>query len=148
MKLENIEIIRRFYALASFVSLIIGIGIYLFFRNFNNMILFQFIPRPEFSETVLIQLKPSIFSYIFKYNFPYMFWFLSGIFLMRCIWFYKTKEQKIYVLCLYGLGFIYVFCKLSKYFPGTFDWLDLLFMGIGAFVEGLLYKKLLIRRFV
>ena len=30
--------------------------------------------------------------------------------------------------------------QLSKNVPGTFDWLDLFFMGVGAFVEGLLYK--------
>jgi hypothetical protein len=32
--------------------------------------------------------------------------------------------------------------------PGTFDWFDLLFLGIGAFVEGLLYKKFILRRIV
>jgi hypothetical protein len=140
--------IRFFYGLLSLLTLIAGICIYLFFRDLNNMILFRFIQKPEFANNVLIQLKPSIFSYVLKYNFPYMLWFLSGILLMRFIWFFNFKMQKIYVLCLYGIGFIYVLCKRAEIFPGTFDWLDLLFMGIGAFIEGLLYKKFILRRFV
>jgi len=137
---------RQFYGLASIISLILGMCIYLFFRDLNNMILFKFIPKPEFANNILIQLKPSIFSYVLKFNFPYMLWFLSGILFMRFIWFYNHKAQKIYVICLYCIGSIYVLCKLSQQFPGTFDWLDLLFMGIGAFIEGLLYKKIFSRR--
>jgi hypothetical protein len=139
---------RRFYGLLSLFSLIIGMCIYLLFRDLNNMILFRFFPKPEFAETVLIELQPSIFSYILKYNFPYMLWFLSGILLMRFIWFFNYKLQRIYVFCFYAIGIIYVLCKISKKFPGTFDWLDLLFMCIGAFVEGLLYKTFIRRRIV
>jgi len=112
------------------------------------MILFRFIQKPEFAKEILVLLKPSILSYIIKYNFPYMLWFLSGILFMRFIWFNNYKVQKIYVICIYCIGIIYVFCKISIKFPGTFDWLDLLFMGLGAFVESLLYKKLILRRFV
>ena len=138
--------IRISYGFLSPFSLVLGVFIYLFFRDLNNMILFKFIQKPKFAESILIELKPSVFSYVLKYNFPYMFWFLSGIFLMRFIWFYNVKLQKIYVLAFYGICFIYVMCKLLDRFPGTFDWLDLLFMGIGAFVEGLLYKKYSERR--
>ena len=137
--------IRMFYGLLSLLSLAIGMCIYLLFRDLNNMILFRFIPKPEFAQTILIQLKPSVFSYVFKYNFPYMLWFISGILLMRFIWFFNYKVQKIYVLCFYGICLIYVLCKMLERFPGTFDRLDLLFMGIGAFVEGLLYKKFILR---
>jgi len=140
--------VRLIYGLLSLLTLIMGMCIYLFFRDLNNMILFRFLPKPEFAKTVLIQLKPSIFSYILKFNFPYMLWFLSGILLMRFIWFFNYKTQKIYVYCFYFVGVIYVFCKMSKIFPGTFDWLDLLFMGISAFVEGLLYKINVRRRMV
>ena len=138
---------RIFYGLLSLVTLIMGMCIYLFFRDLNNMILFRLIPKPEFAKTMLIQLKPSIFAYVLKYNFPYMFWFLSGILLMRFIWFFNYRVQKIYVFCFYGIGFMYVLCKMSDIFPGTFDWLDLLFMFIGAFMEGLLYKIFILRRF-
>ena len=140
--------IRVFYGLVSLFVLIGGMCIYLLFRDLNNMILFKFISKPEFAKTVIIQLKPSILSYVLKYNFPYVFWFLSGILLMRFIWFFNYKVEKIYVFCLYSIGFMYVLCKMLEKFPGTFDWLDLLFMGIGAFVEGLLYNIFVKRRIV
>jgi len=141
----NIGTTKRFYGFASLLSLILGMCIYLFFRDINNMILFKWIAKPEFAETVLFQLKPSIFSYVLKFNFPYMLWFLSGILLMRFIWFLNFKIQRIYVICLYIFGLTYVLLKMSSKFPGTFDYLDLLFMGIGAFVESLLYKKFILR---
>ena len=140
--------VRSFYGFLSLLSLIMGMCIYLFFRDLNNMIIFKFIVKPEFAKNVLIKLKPSMLAYIIKYNFPYMLWFLSGILLMRFIWFFNYKVQKIYVFCLYCIGFIYVLCKISIKFPGTFDCLDLIFMGIGAFVESLLYKKIIIRSYV
>ena len=144
-KMKNI---RAFYGVLSLLTLVFGMVIYLLFRDISHMLLFKFIPKPDFTQAVIIKLNPSMFSDLLKYNLPYMFWFLSGILFMRFIWFLNYKIQKIYVFCLYCIGFIYVFCKISKYFPGTFDWLDLLFMGIGAFVEGLLYKIFILRRFV
>jgi len=33
-------------------------------------------------------------------------------------------------------------------FPGTFDWLDLFFMGIGTFVESSLYRNFIRRRII
>jgi len=137
--------IRTVYGILSLLTLIFGMFIYLLFRDLNNMILFRIIPKPEFTEAVIINLHSSLFSYVLKYNFPYMLWFLSGILFMRYIWFLNYRIQKKYVFCLYCIGFIYVICKIIKFFPGTFDFLDLLFMGIGAFVEGLLYKILILR---
>ena len=137
-----------FYGLLSFLFLVAGMCIYLLFRDLNNMLLFKWIPKPEFTETVFVQLKPSIFAYILKYNVPDMLWFVSGILFLRFIWIYKMKMQKIYVVCFYGIGAVFEISQLSEKVPGTFDLLDLLFMGIGAFVEGLLYKICVLRRFV
>jgi len=77
-----------------------------------------------------------------------MLWFISAILFLRFIWFYKLKEQKVYIICFYAIGFIFETSQLSERVHGTFDWLDLLFFGIGAFIEGLLYKKFIVRRFV
>jgi len=139
---------RSFYGLLSLLTLITGIGIYLLFRDKNTIVLFSWIPKPEFIRTTLIPLKPSIFSNVFRYNLPDMLWFISAILLFRCIWFYKFKEQTVYIICFYGIGLIFEISQLSEKFPGTFDWLDLMFLCIGAFAEGLLYKKFIERRFV
>jgi hypothetical protein len=75
-----------------------------------------------------------------------MLWFVSGILLLRFIWFDRLKEQKIYLIIFYIIGVLFEISQLSVNIPGTFDWLDLLFMGIGAFVESLLYNIYVKRR--
>jgi len=130
---------KQFYGLASLVSLIMGMGTYLLFKN-NNMLIFEWIPKLRIFKNIYIPIKQSIFTSILLYNFPDALWFLSGIFFLRFIWFYKIKEQNLYLLCFYLIGAIFEISQLSNMIPGTFDFLDLLFMGIGAFVESLLYK--------
>jgi hypothetical protein len=56
------------------------------------------------------------------------------------IWFYKSKTQAAYIWCFYAAGLIIEISQMSEKIPGTFDLLDLFFLGIGAFVEGLLYN--------
>jgi hypothetical protein len=140
--------IRALYGLLSFFTLLIGVVIYFLFRDLNNLILFTWIPKPEFIITILIPTKPSIFSSLLKYYLPDMLWFISAILFLRFLWFYKIKEQTIYIFCFYGIGLVIETSQLSEKVPGTFDWFDLLFMGIGAFVEGLLYKIFVKRSFV
>jgi hypothetical protein len=130
---------KRFYGLASLVSLVIGMGIYLLFRN-TNMLLFEWIPKLEFLKNVYIPIKKSFISSIFLYNLPDALWFLSGILLLRFVWFGNKKWQGIYIFCFYGIAVIFEISQLLNNIPGTFDLLDLLFIGITAFVEGLLYK--------
>jgi len=139
---------KRFYGLASLVSLIIGIGIYLLFKN-TDMLIFEWIPKLKIFKYIYIPTKQSIFTSILLYNFPDALWFLSGIFFLRYIWFYKIKEQNLYILCFYLIGAVFEISQLSNIIPGTFDFLDLLFMGIGAFVESLLYRIFFsFRRFI
>ena len=145
MKSGRIGIIRRFYGLFSFMSLIMGIGIYFFFRK-TNMLVFAWIPSLEFIKDIFIPLEDSFITSMFLYNLPDALWFLSGILFIRFFWFYKNKEQKIYLICFYFIGAIFETSQLSENIPGTFDFLDLLFMGITAFAEGLLYKIFILRR--
>jgi len=140
--------IKTFYGLLSLLTLLSGIAIYLLFRDVYNMILFSWIPKPQFLKTVLVSLQPSIFADIVRYHLPDMLWFVSAILFIRFLWFYKTREQTIYLLCFYGIALVLEISQLSEKVPGTFDWLDLLFFGIGAFVEGLLYKYFIRRNFV
>jgi hypothetical protein len=58
--------IRILYILLPFLTLIAGMGIYLIFRDVNNMVLFSWIPKPDFIGTVFIPLKPSIYSNAFR----------------------------------------------------------------------------------
>jgi len=139
---------KAFYGLLSLLTLIIGMVIYLLFRDLNNMILFSWVKKPECFGKILVPLESSIFSNIIRFNIPDMLWFLSAILLFRFLWFYNHKIQKVYILCFYVIGFFFEMSQLLRKIPGTFDWLDLFFMGIGAFVEGLLYKMFTQRRLV
>jgi len=134
--------------LLSLLSLALGMIIFLLFRDLNNMVLFSWIPQPEFLKAILVPLQSSIFSNFLRYNMPDMLWFVSAILFFRFIWFYKIKTQKAYIFCFYGIGVLIETSQLSKNVPGTFDWMDILCMGIGAFVEGLLYNIFTRRRFV
>jgi hypothetical protein len=119
-------------------------GIYLFFRDLN-MVLFEWIPKPAMLERAFIPISPSAFSSILLYNVPDTLWFLSGIWFLRFLWFDDRKWQGIYIPCFYVIAAIIETSQLSKNIPGTFDVLDLVFMGITALVEGLLYTTLVKR---
>ena len=139
---------RKIYGLLSLLTLILGIVLYLLFRDLNNILLFTYIPKHKIFETILIPLKSSIITDILRYNLPDMLWLVSAILFFRFIWYYKIKIQIAYVLSFYAIGFILEISQLSENVFGTFDRLDLLFFGIGAFVEGLLYKTFILRRFL
>ena len=65
---------------------------------------------------------------------------------LRFLWFHNSKTQKVYIGGFCAVGAIIEISQISERVPGTFDVLDLLFMGIGAFVEGLLYNFYVKRR--
>jgi len=88
--------IKLFYGLFTILFLVLGMCIYLLFRDMNNMFFFTWFPKMEFTKTIFIQLGQSIISYVVKYNLPDMLWFLSGILLLRFIWFFNIDVQKGY----------------------------------------------------
>jgi len=138
---------KRNYCLLSITSLVIGIGIYVLFRN-SEMLLFQWAPKLKFINSIYMPIEYSIISSMFLFNLSDALWFLSGILFIRYLWFYKIKEMLIYLLCFYLVGIIFEISQLSRNIPGTFDTLDLVFMSIAAFFEGLLYNFFVKRRFV
>jgi len=139
----NAERIKKYYCIMSIISLFLGFGIYVFFRN-SNMLVFNLLPKLEFLNSIYIPIKHTFFNSIFLYNFPDVLWFLSGLLFIRYLWF-NNKLQNIYIKCFYGIAIIIETSQLNKNIYGTFDVLDLLFMGMTAFVESLLYKIILRR---
>jgi ABC-type polysaccharide/polyol phosphate export permease len=139
--------IREIYGLASIFSLISGMCIYLLFRDMSNMILFAWLQKTNINKNVFVPLESFVFANILQYNLPDMLWFVSGILFLRFIWFYRLKEQKVYTSCFYAFGIIFEISQLAKKTPGTFDLMDLFFMGTGAFIESLIYKIFVKRRF-
>jgi hypothetical protein len=76
---------------------------------------------------------------------PYGLWCLSGLLLLRGIWLHDVKWRAIYGGIFIAIVMSYVFLKLPKITPGTFDILDLVFMGFFAFIESLIFN-MFIRR--
>jgi len=137
---------RTLYALLSSLLLFAGICVYFFFRDTTHLLFFAWVPKPAFLTDVFIQLPPSVFSSILMHNTAGMLWLVSGILFLRFIWFHKPLAQNVYIGGFCAAAAIMEISQLSERVPGTFDILDLLFMGIGAFVEGLLYKFFFKRR--
>jgi hypothetical protein len=104
------------------------------------VLLFEWIPKPEFLKNVYIPIKHSAINTIFLFNLPDTLWFLSGILFIRFLWFNNEKWQGIYIICFYGIAIIIEASQFSNNVSGTFDVLDLVLMGIAAFVEGMLHK--------
>ena len=133
---------RLVYIFISLIVLFSGIIIYIFFRNINNMIIFNFIPKPAFINALNIPKQPvSIWNQIFIYNLPYGLWCLSGLLLIRSIWLNNKKWYTIYRNIFIILVMSYVILKLPRKIPGTFDILDLVFMGLFAFLESIIYTQ-------
>lgn len=122
-------------------------SIYLFFRELN-IILFEWIQKPNIIKIFYKPLTSSIFSELILYNLPDMLWFLSGLFLIRFIWFYDKKWQNIYIFCFYCLAFIFEVLQIFNMFPGTFDVMDLFLFCTGACLDGILYAYIIKRRLI
>jgi hypothetical protein len=137
--------IRRLYGIASLSALVGGLAIYFFFRN-RNVVLFAWLTKLPVLDYFLIPLKPSAFASFLRYNLPDMLWFLSGVLLLRCLWAGHWKEQTVYITVFYVIVLTIEISQLGDNVPGTFDPFDLLFMGITALFEGVIYNSFIKRR--
>ena len=136
------------YFFASVTAFLAGAAIYAFFRNTNNMIMFQFFSKPLFLNSLYISIKTNtVWSYMFIFNLPYGLWCFSGLLFIRAIWINNIKWRQIYGGIFIAIVMSYVILKLLKITPGTFDVLDLLFMGFFAFLESIIFN-MFIRRYL
>jgi len=134
------------YCLVAVLVFLGGVCIYSFFRNVNNMVLFNYFPKPPFLNNLYIPLKTdSIWIYMFIYNLPYGLWCLSGLLFVRTIWLKNQKWCIIYRSIFIFIVMSYVVLKLPGIIPGTFDVLDLIYMALFAFLESIFFNKFIRR---
>jgi len=147
---ENyIRRLKLLYFIAAFVAFLAGVSIYAFFRNINNMILFRFIPKPSFLVSLYSPINShSIWADMLIYNLPYGLWCLSGLLLVCAIWLNNAKWQAIYKGIYIAIVMSYVILKLPGVVHGTFDVLDLLFIGFFAFLESIFFTLFIRRKIV
>ena len=137
---NNTRRLKQAYYIAAIAALFSGMAIYIFFRDTKNMLLFHFLPRWSFMNTLYSPINSnSIWSDMFIFDLPYGLWCLSGLLLIRAVWLTEKKWGNIYRIVYIAIVMTYVLLKLPGIIPGTFDVLDLVFMGSFAFVEGIIF---------
>jgi hypothetical protein len=62
--------------------------------------------------------------------------------LMAAIWNFKFHKASIFwYCCAWGMGLIYEILQIFSVVPGTFDWVDLVFILIGGLLPLVFFRK-------
>jgi hypothetical protein len=122
---SNIKI-KWMYLFISLFSLFIGIIIYLLYRE-NSILHIK-----DWGFT----LEPNIFTSFIIYNIPDGLWLLSGLFIIRSIWFLEKSICNIYSIIFLSIAII------MEILIGTFDVIDLLIIISFAILEKNIYSKI------
>jgi len=137
--------IRLLYCAAGLATLFSGVAVYVFFRN-HDMVLFHFMPKPAFLNTLSIPTaNDSMLSSVLLFNLPDGLWFLSGALFIRALWLANARWRAIYLGVFAAAALTLEIGQISSLISGTFDVLDLLFMGFFAFMESIIFN-MFIRR--
>jgi len=151
--------------LLSFLFLVMGMCIYLFFRDLSNIALFSWIPRLSladayldscqcrsptilpFLDTPLVSVNTgTILGRLFVFNLPHGLWSFAGLLAIRAIWLTSVKWRAVYGGIFLAVISALEISQLSENRHGTFDVLDLASYGVSAFVEGMTYNIFIRRR--
>jgi len=137
---------RMVYCFAALLVFIGGVAIYLFFRDTGSLVLFNFLPRPLFLESLSVSFRPQTMpGYLFIYNLPHGLWCLSGLMVIRAIWLEDIKWRAIYGGTFLVIISVLEISQISQARNGTFDVLDIVFYVFFAFVESMIYIKFIRR---
>jgi hypothetical protein len=137
------------YFIAAITSLFIGIGIYAFFSNTSNILLFRFFPKMSFLGTQYMPIKKdSIWAYMLLYNLSDGLWCLSALLLIRAIWLANALWNVIYSCIFIVIALAFEIAQLAGVIHGTFDTLDLIFISLFAFLESIIFYLFIRRRIV
>jgi len=145
---NNIRRLKLVYYSTAFTVFLGGIAVYIFLRDINNMVLFHFLPKNPFLTALYNPVKTDVlWSNIFRYNLSDGLWCLSGLLLVRAIWLSNARWRTIYGGIFIAIALSFEISQLSNNMLGTFDVLDLVFMGFFAFMESFIFN-MFIRRYL
>jgi len=143
----NLKSLKLAYFLGAFTAFLCGVAIYAFFRNIDNMMLFQYFPQPSFLATPHIQIGTDMMlGYLFVFNLLHGLWCLSALLVIRGVWLTNPKWRAIYGSIFIAAASILEIVQVNENIPGTFDMLDLASYGIFAFLESIIYNTFIRRR--
>jgi len=145
--IPNLNGIRLVYGLVALVAFLGGVAIYVFFRNIDNIVLFQHFTKPSFLASLHIPLRTdTLWGSLFVFNLPHGLWCLSGLLVIRAIWLVNTKWSAMYGGIFIAAASLLEVSQLSENRHGTFDVLDLAAYGVFAFAESMTYNKFIRRK--
>jgi len=134
---------RKAYFVLAFIFLICGAAIYPLFRG-PNLLVWNVLPKPGFWDKAnilgRIPYERGGFLSILMDSGPDCLWLLSGIFILRGVWFLERKAQAVYIAFFYTIAAGYNAGQYFGIIPGTYDFLDLLTMSGVALAEGVVYR--------
>jgi len=138
--------IRGIYTVLSVISLFSGTAIYVLFRN-SDLLVWTILSKPAFWDMwkIPINYRNSVITFLTG-SAPDCLWLLSGIFVLRGLWFFELKIQTIYVLIFYFIAISYNIGQYLGIVPGTFDYFDLLTMLSVSLAEGIIFFIFIKRR--
>ena len=132
--------IKLIYYFAAFLVFLTGIVIYTFFRN-HNILLFQIFPKPVFLDMLHFPVRANgVWMSMLLFNLPDGLWFLSGLLVIRAVWLANPKWNAIYFYVFVLIALVMEISQISDNFPGTFDFLDIVFMAFFAFTESIIFN--------
>ena len=82
------------------------------------------------------------------FSLPDGLWFLSGLLFIRALWLTNAQWRNLYFGIFAAAAFVLEIGQNFSLMPGTFDALDILFMGIFAFMESVIFNLFVKRRMV
>jgi hypothetical protein len=122
--LKTCHNLRYVYITFAAFSFLIGVIIYILFRDNDLTILglSRIIDTDEILDNKIVS--------VFIYNMPDGLWFLTGIFLVKSIWFEIKKISDIYIFILFIIALLLEFLQLSPDIKGTFDIKDIVILTV------------------
>lgn len=131
---------KRLYVILALVSLIVGCFMYFLFRDISQLLFFKWFEKLRGVQTPFIKTYPKNWFFLFlAFYVPDILWFLSGVFLLRFLWFSDRKLCAKYIIAFYFLAIAFEFAQMFKWIPGTFDWMDIASLSATAILEGVVY---------
>lgn len=125
-------------------SLAFGLLIYLLFRQTTSPL---FIWVAQFGWADVLNHSRNLVSEVplpswFIYSLPDGLWMFAFILFMMTIWDFSFQGVgKVWVILSVMIGISFEICQVFLSGIGTFDWMDMIFLSVGALLPILLFTK-------
>ena len=129
---------RGIYFTIALITLLCGAAIYPLFRG-PDLLIWSIAPKPDFWEMWKMPYPKESIPSVLVSSGPDFLWLLSGICVLRGLWYNERKMQKLYLTIFYIIAAGYNIGQYIGVIPGTFDLIDVLSMSSVALAERVIW---------